>query len=404
MLRLKLSKLTALAPGVVLAAVSHAATIAGTPWPRHAVDATSQGADGTRLADVNGDGYLDITTGWEEGGSIRVYLNPGPEHVKDPWPEITVGSVKNPEDAVFVDLDGDGAMDVVSSCEGDTRTMFVHWAPSDPVTYRDAAAWRTEALPASLDQRQWMFCLPTQFDGVRGTDLVVGSKNADAAVGWFESPQNPRDLAAWNWHPLFEAGWIMSLVPVDMDGDGDGDILISDRRGDDRGCAWLERPEKPSTEWPRHRIGGSDCEVMFLTPGASESNAITTVLVAVSDTYLLQLHRDRPDSRDWTESRIPFPENTGTGKAVSVGDIDRDGTRDLVLSCENAKDAHGVFWLSGKDIDSPAYTEAHAISGVVGTKFDLVVLIDMDEDGDLDVLTCEERENLGVIWYENPAR
>ena len=30
--------------------------------------------------------------------------------------------------------------------------------------------------------------------------------------------------------------------------------------------------------------------------------------------------------------------------------------------------------------------------------------VDMDGDGDLDVLTCEERDNLGVIWYENPLR
>ena len=28
----------------------------------------------------------------------------------------------------------------------------------------------------------------------------------------------------------------------------------------------------------------------------------------------------------------------------------------------------------------------------------------LDADGDLDVLTCEERKNLGVIWYENPSR
>ena len=27
----------------------------------------------------------------------------------------------------------------------------------------------------------------------------------------------------------------------------------------------------------------------------------------------------------------------------------------------------------------------------------------MDADGDLDLLTCEERENLGVFWYENPT-
>ena len=32
------------------------------------IDASSRGADGVRLADVNGDGLMDITTGWEEGG------------------------------------------------------------------------------------------------------------------------------------------------------------------------------------------------------------------------------------------------------------------------------------------------------------------------------------------------
>jgi len=30
--------------------------------------------------------------------------------------------------------------------------------------------------------------------------------------------------------------------------------------------------------------------------------------------------------------------------------------------------------------------------------------IDLDADGDLDLLTCEEVANLGVFWYENPQR
>lgn len=91
------------------------------PWKRHTIDATSRGADGAKLADVNGDGLPDITTGWEEGGLIRVYLNPGPVKAKRPWPAVTVGRVGSPEDAVFVDLDGDGALDVVSSCEGSVQ-------------------------------------------------------------------------------------------------------------------------------------------------------------------------------------------------------------------------------------------------------------------------------------------
>ena len=33
----------------------------------------------------------------------------------------------------------------------------------------------------------------------------------------------------------------------------------------------------------------------------------------------------------------------------------------------------------------------------------LVQLFDIDRDGDLEVITCEERDNLGLIWYENPT-
>ncbi|MCB9783057.1 MAG: hypothetical protein H6751_08865 [Candidatus Omnitrophica bacterium] len=37
------------------------------PWKRHTIDQSSEGADGVRLMDVNGDGLMDIATGWEEG-------------------------------------------------------------------------------------------------------------------------------------------------------------------------------------------------------------------------------------------------------------------------------------------------------------------------------------------------
>jgi len=63
-------------------------TDVGDPWVRHTIDASSRGADGVRLADVNGDGHPDIATPWEEGGVVRAYLNPGPEHVAGSWPAL----------------------------------------------------------------------------------------------------------------------------------------------------------------------------------------------------------------------------------------------------------------------------------------------------------------------------
>jgi hypothetical protein len=391
----------------VLAAGQSPAQDRGAPWRRHVIDDAARGADGVRLADVNGDRLPDIATGWEEAGVIRVYLHPDADSVRRPWPAVTVGAVDSPEDAGFADLDGDGSIDVVSCCEGDVRSVFVHWAPRDPKDFFNMGRWRTEPIPVLRGRTQWMFCLPMQVDGEHGVDLVVGSKGQAGVVGWLEAPAQPRDLAAWRWHPLRSAGWIMSLDAGDMDEDGDLDVLASDRKGPGRGVFWLENPasSQPAAEtWAEHRIGGEDREVMFLDLADLDGDGLREVVVATRDRGLLILRRATKQA-PWERDEIALAPRSGGGKGVRVGDIDRDGRPDVVYSCEGAdRDRSGVVWLSrqGEGLDST--WKDHEISGPAGTKFDLVQLLDLDQDGDLDVVTCEERENLGVVWYENPTR
>lgn len=384
-----------------------AASDRGEAWARHTIDDSSRGADGTRLADVNGDGLPDIATGWEQGGQVRAYLHPGHSKVKEKWPAVTVGAVKSPEDAVFADLDGDGATDVVSCCEGGTRSVFVHWAPKERPRYLDPSAWKTEAIPALQGKALWMFCLPMQVDGRHCNDLVLGAKGAGAQIGWLEAPANPRDLAAWKWHRLYDAGWVMSLVAVDLDGDGDLDVVASDRKGKNRGCLWLENPgpRAAAGPWQVHRIGAGDREVMFLDVVDLDRDGLLDVVVAVRAHGLI-FHRRKPGKAvAWESFPIAAAANTGGCKAVRAGDIDLDGKIDLVYSCEGAAgDKSGVVWLSYRKAVTDAVWDAHEISGPPGVKYDLVELIDLDGDGDLDVLTSEERDNLGVFWYENPAR
>jgi len=396
---------------VFLTFVLGAVSPAGPQWARHTIDAGSRGADGVRLADFNRDGFPDIVTGWEEGGRIRVCLNPGPARAKAPWPALVVGEVGSPEDAVFADLDGDGTLEVVSASEGKVKTMWVHSrrAPGDLPTDKPldtgAQAWQTQPLPASKGMQQWMFCLPLQLDGRNGIDLVAGGKGQDARIGWFQSPPDPNDLAAWTWRPLRPAGWVMSLLASDMDGDGDEDVVFSDRKGPARGCYWLENPgvgPEQSKPWREHVIGGQDREVMFLTLGDLDGDGRQDVIAATQGRELLFLRRTANRPPRWERFTIALPSGTGTGKGIAIGDIDRDGRPDLVFSCENAKGKSGVMWLSYRKQPTESDWLAHEISGPEGTKYDLVEILDLDADGDLDVLTCEETENLGVIWYENP--
>ena len=367
----------------------------------HVVDNTSRGADGVRLMDVNNDGLLDIATGWEEGGVIRTYLHPGSRKTKQPWPHTEVGKVKSPEDAVFTDLDGDGNYEVVSSCEGKARTLFFHWAPASGSKVK-AAEWDTQAVPVTAGKQSWMFALPLQVDG-GGMDLVLGSKGGGATIGWLQSPKNPRDIKAWKYHPWYQAGWIMSLISHDMDNDGDLDVLASDRRSKTSGALWLENPgtkamkANPSFQWTVHRVGATGKEVMFITISKDK-----VIHAAVRPNHIHVLRPNADPRQPWREQVITYPANKyGTAKAARAADLDGDGQREIAVSCEAANGAKsGVFYLKktkGKWVD-------HDIGGPKGLKYDRIELLDLDGDGDLDLLTCEERDFNAVLWYENPHR
>lgn len=388
-------------------------------WARHTIDDSSLGADGVRLADINGDGRLDITSPWEQGGQVRVYLNPGPDGLRERWPAVTVGEVGDPEDAVFVDLDADGNMDVVSSCEGVTRSMFVHWGPADRGRLLDPDAWTTEELPAASGVARWMFALPAQIDGKHGTDLIAGAKGDGAQIGWFEAPADPRDLAAWEFHALYDAGWIMTIRQQDVNLDGDPDIVATDRTGERRGALWLENPGQNSvagTRWDEHRIGPvGEYEAMHNAVADLDADGLEDLLVAVKGEPIRYHRRTRRQPPSWETHLIEIPAGAAGGKAVKVADVDLDGQADLIVSCEHATDGKiGVYWLDHGGDPTGAKWMPTSISGPEGFIYDLLQMTDLDGDGDLDVLTLEEKgpylaegfqgRELGVIWYENPAR
>ena len=375
--------------------------ISNQPWTRHAVDASSQGADGVRLTDVNHDGLPDIATGWEEGGVTRVYLHPGVKEVRDPWPMVTVGITPSVEDAVFADPDGNGVMDVVSCCEGNEKRVYIHWAPAGESDYLDPDKWITQPVPATINRMQWMFCLPMDIDGKNGVDLVCGGKGKKAQLGWLQVPADARDVEKYQWHPITPVGWVMSIIERDMDDDGDGDILISDRYGDKKGIRWLEKPDQDvNGPWRENIIGATDVHVMFISLADMDGDGGEEILAAVKEREIIIFKH--LGSGIWAEERIPFPENTGTAKAADAADLDKDGIMDLVFSCEQAEgDLFGIMWMKK---NGGTWT-ARDVSGASGIKYDRLELLDLDHDGDMDILTCEERQGgggLGVIWYENP--
>lgn len=107
-------------PDPFLWAQDHSAT---NPWPRHTIGNGSQGADRTRIFGINGEVLAVIATGWGQGGS-----NSSMFASRSGW-SLTARRFASPADAVFADVDVDGAFDVVSCCEGREMLVNVHWDP-----------------------------------------------------------------------------------------------------------------------------------------------------------------------------------------------------------------------------------------------------------------------------------
>jgi hypothetical protein len=93
----------------------------------------------------------------------------------------------------------------------------------------------------------------------------------------------------------------------------------------------------------------------------------------------------------------------GAGWVMSLLTEDMDGDGDLdVLASDRRGPTPGVFWLENPGKASAAWRH-HPIGGAPQQSRFLTVA-DLDGDGDLDVLTSEEVDQLGVVWYENPAK
>lgn len=391
--------------GVLISTIDAIEVNTPARWKRHVIDQSSRGADGVRLADVNHDGYPDIVTGWEEGGVTKICLHPGYPLVKKTWPNVTVGPALNVEDALFVDLDADGRMDVVSCCEGSQQSMIVHWGRSGPLLSQDA--WETVEVIPSVQMFRWMFAIPLDVNMDGQVDLVAGGKGTDAMLGWWELPETPRNVSEWKWHPLRKVGWLMSLEAVDVNDDGKLDLLFTDRRGEGRGLHWLENPGQKGSDltsrWREHHIGGFEQEVMFFSRGDLTGDSVKEIIVAIRPQMLLLFHQDSLGSNTWHQETLPIPLTYGTAKATAIADFNLDGQSEIIFSTENARSPKMALGMFVRSKTSSGQWDLQPISGVDGVKHDLVVPVDLDGDGDLDILTCEEVKNLGVIWYENPC-
>jgi hypothetical protein len=186
----------------------------GNTWTEHTIDASFDGANFVRAADVDGDGDLDVLSAARNGDELAWWENLAGDG--STWTKHSIITGFDLAAGLDTgDLDGDGDLDVVGAAF--LLNEISWWENAD----RHGTSWTKHLVNNDFTFAIWVSAADMDADG----DLdLVGAAHNQGEISWFEN-QDGHGLQ-WFEHPVtigFDI--VTSSVPADLDRDGDLDIL-----------------------------------------------------------------------------------------------------------------------------------------------------------------------------------
>ena len=309
------------------------------------------------------------------------------------WTEQTIDGAFDGATAVYAtDVDGDGDTDVLGAAhladditwwENQTIHRSAVHPTEHPVGGPFASARSVYATDVGRRRR-----IPTYSVLLRGLPTTSpGGKTPPAMVRpGASTPSTDRSTVLTR-----------STRPT-VDGDGDTDVLGAAATADD--ITWWENTAGDGSAWTKHTIDGAfdgairvyaadvdgDGDTRRARCGSAWSNATS------------------PGGRTPPATGQPGPNTPSTGPSTppprsTPADVDGDGDTDVLGAAAGADD---ITWWENTAGDGSAWTDAHHRQGRSDGAVS-VFAVDVDDDGDTDVLGRSSVIANDITWWENTA-
>jgi hypothetical protein len=287
------------------------------------------------------------------------------------------------------DVDGDGDLDILSaSSPNDNVDEKIAWYENSS---GDGSAWAGRIIYSGNQNDSSVYAADLDSDG----DLdVLSTSIDDDRVSWYENDgASPPSFAH---RVIATTANAISVHAADIDNDGDVDVL-SASCGNDR-VAWYENDGASPPGFTSHIIVTDADDVRWVYSADVDGDGDIDVLSASpGDDKIAWYENDGASSPTFTPHIVT---TTADGaRSVHAGDVDSDGDLDI-LSLSQVDDE--VTWYENDGALLPVFAPH-----IVTTDADGVVSVyaaDMDNDGDLDILSSSDEGLIPtgeIIWYEN---
>lgn len=386
------------------------------------------------IADMDGDGIIDVIGAAYDTDSAKIswWRNDGtlPDDGTS-WVETeiydTIDDNIKPNDIYCADLNG-GGIDVIAA----------HWVADEIVWWENPVDFGVEKniIESGFDSAQSVHAADLDKDG----DLdILGSASGTAnEIAWWENDGNG----------IFGTKLIIDdefygancVYAEDMDGDGDLDILGT-ASGLDQ-IAWWENDGNEVISWIKHTVDDSFNDALSVCTADINNDGNMDVIGAARDNGNGKIAWWRI-KKEWFENNI---DSNFSGESVTAFDMNNDSDKEIVCAVKNVtvepdiilwkKDNSGNYTdysidvafndaicANTGDVNQDGYSDLLGISesgeiawwenntdNTFGLKQTIctdylgaidVFSLDIDGDGDNDILSASKDASNNLVWWEN---